>query len=178
MPKPVDTVVEDPAWEALGLDALAQRAAIAALRHLGHDPADFEISLLGCNDARIAGLNSDFRGKPRATNVLSWPSDDLSPDVAGELPRAPQAFFPGDGIELGDIALALETCLKEAQDAERAPESHITHLLVHGLLHLLGYDHETEEDAVLMERTETEILEQLGIADPYADRGATPAPHG
>lgn len=169
----VDTLAEDPRWESVGLDALAARAAAAALRRLGLDPARYEISLLGCSDARIAELNADFRGKPKPTNVLSWPSAERGAARPGAMPRLPAAG--GDGpAELGDVAIAWETCAREAQEAGLSPEHHVTHLIVHATLHLLGFDHEREADATLMERIETEILLGLGVADPYADGAHVP----
>lgn len=166
-PMLVDCLTEDHRWEALGLDALAEAAAAATLLRLGLDPAAYEISLLGCNDARIAELNADFRGKPQPTNVLSWPSDERGADVPGKMPRAPD--MADDGLtELGDIAIAYETCAAEAEASGKPLVQHATHLIVHGTLHLLGFDHERDLDATLMERLEVEILGQLGLADPYA----------
>ncbi len=159
----VDAVIEDERWAAAGLEALAERAARAALGHLGLGEAGFEVSLLGCDDARIAVLNGEFRGKAVPTNVLSWPSEDRAPEVPGAVPAPPDAGDP----ELGDIAIAWETCEREAEAAGLAMQAHVTHLVVHGVLHLLGYDHETDEDASLMERLEVEILASLGVADPY-----------
>lgn len=160
----VDTVIEDARWEEAGLPALAERAAAAALGHLGLGPAPWEIALLGCDDARIAALNADFRGKPRPTNVLSWPSEDRAARVPGAAPDLPRA---GDDPELGDIAIAYDTCAAEAQAAGLPMADHVTHLIVHATLHLLGYDHENDGDATLMEKTEVEILASLGVADPY-----------
>ena len=159
----VDLIIEDARWEALGLDALAERACGAALAHEG--VAGAEISLLACDDTRIAGLNAEFRGKATATNVLSWPSEERAADVPGGQPRAPV------DPELGDIAIAYETCAREAAEAGREMADHVAHLLVHGTLHLLGYDHIDDEDAALMEGIEVEILGKLGISDPYGDAG-------
>jgi len=162
--KSVDLVIEDPRWEALGLEALAERACGAALGHLG--VAGAEISLLACDDARIATLNADFRGKPMPTNVLSWPSQERGAEVPGGDP------LPPEDLDLGDIAIAYETCAREAEGAGKDLASHLCHLLVHGTLHLLGYDHIDESDAALMEGLEVEILGKLGIADPYGEAGA------
>lgn len=162
---PVDTLIEDDRWQALDLEGLARRAATAVLSHLALDPEAFEISLLGCDDARIAVLNQEFRGKPTPTNVLSWPAEDLSPDQPGGPPAAPQPMFDG---ELGDIAIAYETCLREAAEQGKPPQHHLLHLLAHATLHLLGYDHETDADAAVMERLECEILVSLGVPDPYS----------
>ena len=161
---PVDTLIEDPRWEKAGLGPLADRASAAALRHLGLDPATWEIALLGCDDTRIADLNRDFRDKPGPTNVLSWPSVERAPSAPGTLPEPPQ---PGDDPELGDIAVAFDTCDREATAAGRVLGDHTTHLIVHAVLHLLGYDHTTPEDADVMEGLEIEILASLGLPDPY-----------
>lgn len=163
----VDVAIEAEGWQALDLAQLAQNSAAAALTHLGYDPDQAEISLLGCDDARIAALNADFRGKPTPTNVLSWPSAERAAETPGGTPARAVADFPGEPIELGDIAIAIETCQREAADANKTAADHVTHLLVHGTLHLLGYDHECDEDAALMERLETEILADLGVKDPY-----------
>lgn len=160
----VDCLVEDKRW--VDIEALAQLATEATFARLGLEPSVFEISLLACNDARIAALNEDFRGKPRPTNVLSWPSDERGAVVDGEMPVPPQ---PGSDAELGDIAIAYETCRAEAEAADKPMRDHTLHLLVHGTLHLLGFDHERERDATLMEGLETEILGKLGICDPYRD---------
>lgn len=158
----IDINLEDDRWVQAGLEALAQTACDAALAELSLS-GDFEVSLLGCNDDRIAVLNADFRGKPTPTNVLSWPSVDLAPDTAGGTPRHPSEIDP----ELGDIAISFDTCTREAAEQGKPFDAHVTHLLVHGTLHLLGYDHETDQDAALMEGLETRILANLGIEDPY-----------
>lgn len=164
----VDTLIEDHRWEALGLDAAAQRAAQAVLHGLGMPEGGYEISLLGCDDRRIAELNADFRGKPQPTNVLSWPSEERGADKDG---APPHRVRPGPGdmpAELGDIAIAWETCEREAAGQGKAMADHVAHLLVHGILHLLGYDHVRDGDAGLMETTEALILAAMGIANPYA----------
>ena len=116
-------------------------------------------------------LNAAFAANPDATNVLSWPAADLAP--AHKAPTAPRARPPtlpvpdGDEASLGDIAIAFETCAREAADAGRPMGDHVTHLVVHAVLHLLGHDHERDLDATLMEATEVEILGKLGVPDPY-----------
>ena len=157
----VDIIMEDPRWEAFGLDALATAATRATFVHLNLAPKDWEISILACDDTRIAALNGDFRDKPQPTNVLSWPSAER-----GATPGTRPAPPAGDP-ELGDIAIAYDTCMAEAKDGNKPPEAHVSHLIVHGLLHLLGYDHENDADADLMEGTEIAILEALGVANPY-----------
>jgi probable rRNA maturation factor len=162
----VDVVVEDEGWG--DPSALVERAVAATLTHLGHDPRVFEVSVLACDDARIRALNAEFRGKDAPTNVLSWPAVDLAPDTPGGLPQPPEPGAQDDPEGLGDIALARETCLAEAAQQGKPLDHHLTHLVVHSVLHLLGYDHETDADAHLMESTETAILAGLGIPDPYA----------
>jgi probable rRNA maturation factor len=163
----VDTVIEDPRWEAFGLPALAERAGQAVLAHLGLPATGFSIVVMGCDDARIAALNADFRGKPQPTNVLSWPSDDRQPEQIGAAPDLPEPGEPDEPEELGDLALAYDTCAREAADQGKEFADHVIHLTVHGILHLLGYDHIEDADAELMEETETRILASLGVADPY-----------
>jgi len=157
----VDVLIEAPEWGALGLEALAQQAAEATLQRLGYGDSGFEISVMGCDDARIAELNGDFRAKPQPTNVLSWPSEERAADVPGGQPITPE------DPELGDIAIAWGVCRAEAEVAGKELPHHVIHLLVHGVLHLLGYDHINAQDAALMEGLEVEILATLGIADPY-----------
>ena len=159
----VDCLIEDDRWNALDLAALAETASDATLAELGLEPSVWDISLMGCDDARIATLNADFRGKPQPTNVLSWPSEERGVAVAGEMPLAPD---PADA-ELGDIAIAWDTCAAEAQAADKPMAEHVTHLIVHATLHLLGFDHDRDADAALMEGLETQILGKMGLDDPY-----------
>lgn len=170
MPQIVDCVSEDVRWEAQGIVALAERAAVATLVFLDV-PSGFEISLLACGDTRIAELNTEFRDKGTATNVLSWPSEERGVDEAGTRPDLPtvdpEMAAAGYADELGDIAISYDTCAREAEIEGKSFEDHVTHLMVHGVLHLLGYDHIREKDAVLMEGLEREILETLSIPDPY-----------
>lgn len=168
MEEPLDIVIEDPRWEAAGLPALAAGATKATLAALGLDPACFALVVMGCDDARIATLNADFRGKPQPTNVLSWPSDERAPETPGTLPEPPEPGTPDDPAELGDIAIAYDTCMREAAEQGKPMADHVTHLLVHGLLHCLGYDHVDDADATVMEATEVRILASLGLSDPYS----------
>lgn len=167
----VDVIIEDDRWTALGLPDLAERSVAAALRAVRLDPSAWETSLLACDDARIASLNADFRGKPMPTNVLSWPSAERGSALDGQAPMPPDVA----DVELGDIAIAFDTCAREAVEAGKSLEDHVTHLIVHGTLHLLGYDHERDADATLMEALETQILGKMGLDDPYrvtAQRGS------
>jgi len=163
---PVDCLIEDSRWNDLSLDKLAEAAVDATLKELGLEPSVWTVSVMGCDDARIAALNAGFRGKPVPTNVLSWPSDERGAQTPGEMPLAPDMTDP----ELGDIAIAFDTCAAEAAAAGKPLADHVTHLLVHGTLHLLGYDHDHDADATLMEGLETQVLDGMGLDDPYRDQ--------
>jgi probable rRNA maturation factor len=163
----VDTVIEDPRWQGADLAGLAETAAQATLAHLDLPPAGFLICVMGCDDARIAALNTTFRGKGMPTNVLSWPSAERAPDRPGAHPALPVPGTPGDPAELGDIAIAFETCTREAAEQGKPLGDHVSHLIVHATLHLLGYDHDRDADAAVMESAEIAVLAKLGIADPY-----------
>ena len=118
-------------------------------------PADAELSILLADDRKLQELNKEWRGKDSPTNVLSFPGDDISP---GE----PASSF------LGDIAISLETTKREAELENKGFDDHFTHLIIHGFLHLFGYDHENDAEADQMESLERKVLAELGIADPYA----------
>ena len=156
-----EVVIEDDRWLDAGLEDLAARAVAATLDWL--DRRGAVVVVLGCDDARIAGLNADFRGKPQATNVLSWPAVEHAPRAPGARPEVPQVE------EMGDIALAYETCAAEAAAQHKTFADHTMHLIVHAVLHLAGFDHMNEADAETMEQAERSILAGLGIADPYLD---------
>lgn len=165
-----DIIVEDTRWSVAGLARLAEAAGAAVAAHCAL-PEAAAFSLLACDDARIATLNADFRGRAQPTNVLSWPEAELAAEEDGTRPDPPDADITGE-IFLGDIAIAYETCAREAQAQGKTLEAHATHLVIHGLLHLLGYDHERDLDATLMEGIETEILGKLGLPDPYSEGDA------
>ena len=163
----VDTVIEDPRWEAVGLTALANRAAAAAFAALRLPEAGFTLCVMGCDDARISELNGAFRKKGAATNVLSFPSENRTADAPGLTPDLPEAGDADDPESLGDIAISYDTCLRETIEQDKALSQHVTHLVVHGILHLLGYDHISDADAAMMEGLEARILASLGVNDPY-----------
>jgi probable rRNA maturation factor len=164
----LEVMIEASVWDGVPLDAVAQRAVTTTLCHMQLAPDACEVTVLACDDARIVALNGEFRDKPTPTNVLSWPSQPLAPPAEGMAPPPPEQGFDGM-IELGDIALGFETCAREAAEADKPLEAHLTHLIVHATLHLLGYDHVTDGDAALMERLEVEILGNLGLDDPYSE---------
>jgi probable rRNA maturation factor len=152
----VDVLIEAGAWPARAkLRALAERAIGAAADRACPDlEPGAEVSLLFTDDAHMRRLNLRYRGKDKPTNVLSLPGARL---LVGRL-----------GPLLGDIVLASETIEGEAEAQGVAPSEHLTHLIVHGFLHLIGYDHEDDSEALVMEGLETAILGDLGVADPYA----------
>ncbi|MBC7738253.1 MAG: rRNA maturation RNase YbeY, partial [Candidatus Saccharibacteria bacterium] len=143
----VDCVIEDDRWQSIGLDPLAWRAVRATLAALDLPETGFTLAVMGCDDARIAALNTAFRDKQTATNVLSWPYDDLSAEDEGGTPDLPEPGDADDPESLGDIALSYDTCAREAEAGGKPLADHVTHLIVHGLLHCLGYDHVREGDA-------------------------------
>lgn len=155
----VEIVIEDDGWTAVAdLEAavLAAARAVAGLDVVAEAlPASACVALTGDNAVRL--LNATYRGKDKPTNVLSFPSPD-----AGVL-EAEEADF------LGDVILARETVMREAGELGVAASHHLQHLVVHGLLHLLGYDHENDDDAEVMEALETTALSSIGVADPYAE---------
>ena len=154
----VEAVVEDERWHRIDLQELGQTACSSALTGFGMTPGHYEIGLLGCDDRRMEELNGRFRSVFRPTNVLAWPS-------AGDLGKPGGVSIEPHG--LGDIALAWETCSLEAEMAGRQLAHHVTHLAVHGCLHLLGCRHGDDETAAFMEDLEVAILARLGIENPY-----------
>ena len=146
----IDVEIEDQAW-AIALPASAAVAERAALAALDGEAGDVAVLLSGDDD--VQALNARFRGKDKPTNVLSFP--------------APESARP----HLGDVALAYGVCRAEAQAQGKTLEHHLAHLVVHGVLHLLGYDHETDAEAETMEGTERAVLAGLGVPDPYAHPG-------
>ncbi len=147
-----------PDWEALATRALAALAQFAP--ELANPR--LSASLLFADDAEVHALNREWRGKDQPTNVLSFPMLERA-ELLALSPNGPPEL-------LGDIALALETCTREAAEKAIPLEHHAAHLIVHGLLHLAGYDHETSpEDAAEMEALEIKALALMGIADPYGD---------
>jgi probable rRNA maturation factor len=141
-------------------EAVIHRAIEAAAGIADADVGEAELAVMLTDDSGIRTLNSNWRGIDKPTNVLSFPA--LQPEGSGGPDDAPRM--------LGDIAIAYETTRKEADDEEKPFDHHLSHLAVHGFLHLIGYDHETDDEAEAMEHLEREILSQLGIPDPYADR--------
>jgi probable rRNA maturation factor len=157
-PRPqVDVSAESALWEAYPDSAeVAERAVFAAIdtAELICRP-DAELSVLLSDDAHIRVLNRDWRGKDKATNVLSFPAAEDA-DVE-------------DAQLLGDVVLAFETVAREAEEEGKAFRDHLAHLVVHGTLHLFGFEHETDDEAEDMEDAERVALARLGISDPYSE---------
>src|SRR5246127_3074723 len=137
-------------------EAVIQRAVAAAAESVDEDVAEAEVAVMLTDDAGIRTLNSNWRGIDKPTNVLSFPA--LQPEGA---------WKPGDAPRmLGDIAIAYDTLRREAEEEDKPFDHHLSHLAVHGFLHLIGYDHETHAEAEEMEALEQDVLAQLGIPDP------------
>lgn len=142
--------IEEPRWrEEKAALALLRKAARLALQSRREDSR--LVTILLTDDGRLAALNAQFRGKAKTTNVLSFPS--------------------GEADYLGDIAIAYGVAAREAGEQGKSFAAHAAHLAAHGVLHLLGHDHEKEDEALAMEALETQILGRLGCADPYAAAG-------
>ena len=160
-----EVLVVADCWQAEpDAEAIIHRAIAAAAETvdtgLAIGAGEAELAVMLTDDAGIRTLNSNWRGIDKPTNVLSFPA--LQPTGRSGPDDAPRM--------LGDIAIAYETTRKEADDEQKPFDHHLSHLAVHGFLHLIGYDHEKDTDAEAMEALEQEILAQLGIPDPYADR--------
>ncbi|SNS51570.1 probable rRNA maturation factor [Tardiphaga sp. OK246] len=157
-----EVLVVADCWSAeADADAVIHRAIEAAAAMVDTDTADAELAIMLTDDAGIRTLNQNWRGIDKPTNVLSFPA--LQPpegaDEPDDMPRM-----------LGDIAIAYETTRREADEEEKSFANHLSHLAIHGFLHLVGYDHEKDDEADEMEAMEREILATLGIPDPYADQ--------
>lgn len=149
----IDILIEAPGWETIpGITAVVERAADVALS--GEGMGEASVSILLSDDETVRTLNAQYRDKDRPTNVLSFPAP-LMPGMAERI--------------LGDIILAYQTCRDEAISEHKTLTDHVSHLVVHGVLHLCGHDHETEDEAEVMEAREIALLAALGIANPYLD---------
>jgi probable rRNA maturation factor len=157
----IQIAVEDDSWPAEDvLEAMSERVLTAAAEFIAAEGQPFpamptELSLVFTSDEDIRAMNAEWRKQDKPTNVLSFPA---YPIVPGDTP----------GPMLGDIIIARETVEREAVDLGKSFDDHLTHLMVHGFLHLFGYDHMEDEEAEEMEGLETRILASLGLSDPYA----------
>ncbi len=160
-PPETDVLIVAECWGAeADAEAIVHRAIAAAAAFVDADTGDAELAVMLTDDAGIRTLNKNWRGQDKPTNVLSFPA--LQPTAANTPDDAPRM--------LGDIAIAYETTRREADDEQKPFDHHLSHLAVHGFLHLVSYDHENDADAEAMENLERAILAELGIPDPYMDR--------
>lgn len=156
----IEVLREAGDWESAAEETVRRAAEHAYAVVCGGEPGELCI-VLG-DDELVARLNKAYRGKEGSTNVLSFPAAEM-PDTG-----APELAFRDELPLLGDVVLARETIAREAGEQKKSFADHLTHLTVHGVLHLLGHDHMADEEAEEMEALERDILEDLGIADPYA----------
>ena len=159
----VDVVIEDARWKTLELKQIANQAFFETLFLLDLHHKSYACCILACDNRQIKHLNNKFRGKNCPTNVLSFPASLENYETKNTLTPGEANNFH----ELGDIAIAFDICKKEATRSKVKFEHHVYHLIVHSVLHLLGFDHEEEENAAKMEKIEVQVLAKLGISDPY-----------
>jgi probable rRNA maturation factor len=163
----IDLALDEPAWldDLPDAEALARRAATAAVALACPGGPALAMALVLAGDDRLRSLNRDWRGIDKPTNVLSFPAEALEPGRAPvPVPGAPE----GEPVELGDVVIAHGVMRHEAAQGAIPLDHHLSHLVVHGTLHLLGYDHEADDEAEAMEAMERRVLAGLGVPDPYA----------
>lgn len=153
-------VSEYSGWDVEKLNKIAEKVSEATNTKL-RLPKCASVAVLLCNNAKIQRLNKDFRASDKATNILSWPVENLRAASSGQLPNL--AINP----QLGDLAMAYEVCFSESRLGQIPFRDHLAHLLLHGTLHLLGYDHMEDTDALIMEAIEIEVLAKMCISNPY-----------
>jgi probable rRNA maturation factor len=172
----IDVIISENAWEykCADLAGLCERAAIAGIsavceinKLLKLEGA--EVAIMLSNNSHVQDLNRDYRDIDKPTNVLSFASFD-----ADELVKMPE----GADIILGDIVVAYETVVSEAEEEGKVLEDHLVHMIVHGVLHLLGFDHQSDEEARQMESLEIDVLDRMGIFNPYDDSKLDQVPKG
>lgn len=166
MPVAIDISCEFSGWDrcSFPLEETVEKAVAAALAQSPFAETiglrDSELSIVLCDDPFIQNLNREYRGKDKPTNVLSFPQTDFT-----DIQTLP------DYLPFGDIILSFQTIVNEAQEQQKTMQNHFTHLVIHGMLHLMGYDHEMPDEASTMESLEIGALETLGIKNPYSDAG-------
>jgi probable rRNA maturation factor len=160
-PPETEVLIVAACWAAeADAEAIVHRAIETAAAMVDADTGDAELAVMLTDDSGIRTLNKNWRGQDKPTNVLSFPAlQPTGPQSSDDAPRM-----------LGDIAIAYETARREADDEQKPFDHHLSHLAIHGFLHLVGYDHEKDIEAEAMENLEREILGSLGIPDPYADQ--------
>ena len=169
----VNLVCNDERWNNLPLEQMALTALKLIADKVLLKNFELEVSVLATNNSEISFLNKKFRNTDTATNILSWPERELRRPVGGQLPE----YFLGrknslrESEFIGNLAISFERCSIEAKEGEIPLKDHILHLLIHGCLHLIGFDHENELDANFMEEIEARLLKDLRIKNPYEFTG-------
>ena len=162
-------LIEEKKWQEINLKKILLRVVEPALSFLSNLEPNYEIALLASNDKSISKLNLKYRNMGSATNILSWPEYNLKNVLPGKMPeKLPVSGHDNCKISLGNLAVAYETCKSEANSIGISLENHMSHLLLHGFLHLVGFDHHNDLDAELMEGIEVKLLGGLGISNPYS----------
>ena len=162
----LEVINESHGWDQKIFKTLAEDAISSTLLYLNYDPGIFEAAILICDDKKISELNHEFCDKRKTTNILSWPEKDLSTKISGEMPIR-VSISNQSIIFLGNMAVSYQFTRAEAKEQDKNFYDHVHHLLVHGTLHLLGFVHDLELDAKIMEKIEVEILAKALISDPY-----------
>ena len=162
-------VFEDSRWQILPLKKIALASLNLVADNVFLNSKDLEISILASNDCELMDLNKQFRGHNVPTNILSWPEHDYKRTKPGELPKriSKSSDCINGSYFLGNLAISFDRCSTEAENRNITVEDHIAHLLIHGCLHLVGFDHDNKLDAILMENIEKKLLSDLGIKNPY-----------
>ena len=164
----LNILVEEKSWNEFDLNFMGSKALELALLSIHINSLNYEYSILACDNNRITDLNYKFREKKFPTDILSWPEFDLKNAKPGLYPKSPPISENAEAlIDLGNIAIAYEACFNELENTNINHYDHLMHLLLHGCLHLLGFDHQDSSDASLMESIEISSLSSLGISNPY-----------
>ena len=165
----INITFKDKRWVKIPLEEIAKGALKLIIdKFLGQDN-NFEVSILASDDAEIRELNKNFRGNDSSTNIISWPEHETQSNQPGHIPNL--VYKLKSGFErltfLGNLAISFDRCSSEAEEKNIKFEDHVLHLLLHGCLHLIGFDHQNDLDANLMEDIEIRLLSVVGIKNPY-----------
>ena len=162
-------MIDDKRWVGVPLEEIAKSALKLLVDNSLVKKSNFEVSILAGNDSEIKKLNKNFRGRNTSTNIISWPEYNLQPKHPGHSPKQfdKSTLASEETIFLGNLAISFERCSSEAEKKDISFADHLLHLLLHGYLHLLGFDHQNELDATLMEDIEIRLLSRIGIKNPY-----------
>ena len=165
----INIIFKDKRWVTIPLEEIGKGALKLVIdKFLGQDH-NFEVSILASNDVEIRELNKNFRGNNSNTNIISWPEHETQSNQPGHIPDLVDKLKSGyEGLSfLGNLAISFDRCFMEAEEKNIHFEDHVLHLLTHGCLHLIGFDHQNELDANLMEDIEIRLLSGVGIKNPY-----------